>query len=60
MRQRGLFFKACFIKFQVFLKYYLFGIKPKKNNDLIPKGIHHSVIPSIFIDGNKNPIWKTL
>jgi|688.fasta_scaffold00478_139 hypothetical protein len=28
-----------------------------KNSDLVPKGIRTTMIPSVFIDGNKNPVW---
>lgn len=31
--------------------------KKNRRNDLIPKGVVSTVIPSVFIDGNKNPIW---
>lgn len=31
--------------------------KREIKNDLIPQGIANTVIPSVFIDGNKNPIW---
>jgi hypothetical protein len=40
------------------IKEFFFGIKSKKGNDLIPRGINHSIIPSVFIDGNKNPVWE--
>jgi hypothetical protein len=39
------------------IKCRLFGIPSKKGNDLKPKGTISTVIPSVFIDGNKNPIW---
>lgn len=38
----------------------MFGIRKTRKStksDLIPKGIATTVIPSVFIDGNKNPIW---
>ena len=35
----------------------LFKKKNKKVNDTLPKGIARTVIPSVFIDGNKNPVW---
>lgn len=31
--------------------------RKERKNDLIPQGISTTVIPSVFIDGNKNPIW---
>lgn len=34
-----------------------FQKKPKKVNDTLPKGIARTVIPSVFIDGNKTPVW---
>lgn len=39
------------------IKEYLFGIKLKKGKGIIPQGINHTIIPSVFIDGNRNPIW---
>jgi len=40
------------------LRTILFGTKSKpKNSDLVPKGIKTTIIPSIFIDGNTNPVW---
>ena len=42
------------------IKQFLFGNKPKfidKTNCVTPKGISYSIIPNIFIDGNKNPVW---
>ena len=31
--------------------------RKEKVNDTLPTGISKSIIPSVFIDGNKNPIW---
>lgn len=38
-----------------FLEYFI--IKREKINDLIPKGVRTTCIPSTFIDGNKSPVW---